>query len=663
MNEQPPIVPRRRRLRRRRKSRSRRGTLVAGLVLVLLAAAAAVGFGTVAVAKSQWDAFLASCSLQGLHPKVQLGENSYLYATDGTFLGTVPAKVHRSPVPTSDVSKWLPRATIAIEDRRFWQHPGVDFRGTVRAAVADLVAGHTVQGASTLDQQLVDNLYLPKQPHTIDFKKHEACLALKLDKAWGKNRVLRRYLNTVYYGHLAYGVEAAAETYFSKHAKDLGPAQAALLAGLPQAPSQYDPLRNPKAALARRNEVLRAMAASGALPAKAAAGYAKLPLNLRPSRMYRTKRLPVFFDYVVNQLVHAYGDQGVRRGGLRVTTTIDPRLQTLARRAIDTTLDRKGDPAAALVSLDGSGAIRAMASRDHGHELQFNLAVQGRNEAGSTFKTFVLTAAVEEGMNPYATDYLSAPVVYPMGHGQVWQVHTFEGTYSGKEAVAKALVQSDNTVFARLTLDVGPARVAQVAKRMGITSPLLPVPSIGLGTNDVSVLDVASAYSPLMRLGIKRTPYAIAKVVHWSGKADPRWGPSKPQRVVPAGVARTVDQVLQDNVQHGTGVNAQIGRPAAGKTGTTENFTDAWFTGFTRRLTTSVWVGYPNRNVPMRHVHGIEVQGGSFPAMIWAKFMRPATAKWKPKAFPPAGGVDFQPWHRQYQFGLTGGSGAAAAGT
>lgn len=636
-----------RRLRRRRHLRSRRRLQVLGLCVLF--AAGALAAGTAAVAKSAWDSFNASCTLDGLHPRVFLGADTYVYAADGSFLGALPSKVHRRPVDLSQMSKWLPRATIAIEDRRFWQHGGVDFRGTLRAAVADLVAGRAVQGASTLDQQLVDNLYLPNRPHTIAFKEREACLALKLDKAWGKRRILRRYLNTVFYGHNAYGVEAAAETYFSKHAKELGPAQAALIAGLPQAPTVYDPFAQPQAAIRRRNEVLQAMAATGVIPERAARGLERLPLHLRPTRLYAVKREPAFFDYVQSQLVAAYGARRAAQGGLRVTTTIEPRLQALARRAMATTLDRRRDPASALVSIDRSGAIRAMVSRVPGRRLEYNLAAQARNQVGSTFKTFVLTAAVARGLNPYATDYLSAPLHASIGDGQIWNVHTFEGTYSGMETVDRALVQSDNTVFARLTLDVGPRNVASIAHRMGITSPLPPYPSIGLGVDDCSVLDIASSYSTLMRLGVRRDAYAIRRVVLPSGKADPRWGPSKPQRVVSTGVARTVDRVLQDNVEHGTGVNAQIGRPAAGKTGTTEHFTDAWFTGFTRRLTTSVWVGYVGRNTPMLDVHGIQVQGGSFPAMIWAKFMKPATAHRRPLAFPPAGGVHFTAWNGAHQ--------------
>jgi penicillin-binding protein 1A len=234
-------------------------------------------------------------------------------------------------------------------------------------------AGHTVQGASTLDQQVVDNLYLVGQKHDLDFKKREACLALKIDATWGKQKVLWRYLNTVYYGHLAYGVEAAAQTYFSRHARDLGPAQAALLAGLPQAPSAYDPLRDPEAALDRRNEVLRAMAAAGDLTHKHAAELERKPLGLRPTHMYSTIRQRPFFEYVRNELVAPYGERGTRRGGFRVFTTIDPELQRLARKAIDTTLDRKGDPASALVTVDPkTGAIRAMSSRVHGTQMDFN---------------------------------------------------------------------------------------------------------------------------------------------------------------------------------------------------------------------------------------------------------------------------------------------------
>jgi len=224
-------------------------------------------------------------------------------------------------------------------------------------------------------------------------------------------------------------------------------------------------------------------------------------------------------------------------------------------------------------------------------------------------------------------------------------VHTYEGTYNGPITVKQGLIHSDNTVFARLTVDVGPGKVAQVAHRMGIESKLLPVPSIGLGVNDVSVVEMASAYSTLPTLGVHHATHAIEKVLLPNGKYDKRWEPAKPKRVLKPGIARTMSAILKENIEHGTGVNAQIGRPAGGKTGTTENFTDGWFAGFTRRLTTVVWVGYPHKNVPMRNVHGIRVQGGSFPAIIWGKYMKPATAKWKPIPFPPAGGVDFHAWH------------------
>jgi penicillin-binding protein 1A len=647
MNDKPPLTHRRRRLRRGRRSRK-----PLAILLVLAFAALALVGGTVAVAHDQWNAFRASCTLDGLHPKRVLGQNSYVYASDGLFLGVIPSKVHRQRVALKSISPWLKKATVSIEDRNFWSHDGVDYAGVVRAAIANARAGHVVQGASTLDQQVVRTLYLSRA-QTLERKKKEACLALKIDAAWGKEKVLWRYLNTVYYGHLAYGVEAAAQTYFSKHARDLGPAQAATIAGLPQAPSRYDPLRHPKTALDRRNEVLQAMVATGDLTQKRANALKQKGLGLRPTHMYSTHRLKPFFDYVRKQLVARYGDRGTRRGGFRVFTTIDPTMQRLARRAIDTTLDRKGDPASALVSVDAkTGAIRAMASRVHGRQMDFNLAVQGKNEAGSTFKTFVLTAAVEQGMNPFSTYYLSAPFHYPVpGGDQVWNVHTYEGTYAGPETVEQGLIQSDNTIFARLTVDVGPAKVAQVAHRLGIRSKLLPVPSIGLGVNDVSVLEMASAYSSYASLGVHHAPYAIEKVLLPNGRYDEGWGPAKPKRVLSRGVARTVDAILRRNVLHGTGVNAQIGRPAAGKTGTTDKFTDAWFAGFTRHLATVVWVGYPNENVPMRDVHGIRVQGASFPSEIWRKLMGPATKKWKPQGFPPAGGVEFRPWHGAHSVG------------
>lgn len=348
--------------------------------------------------------------------------------------------------------------------------------------------------------------------------------------------------------------------------------------------------------------------------------------------MYSRRLDPNFFAYVRSRLVAAYGEKRVRDGGLRVYTTIDPRAQSIAKRAAGSTLNRAGDPAAALASIDPhSGAIRTLAASWHGHTLQFDLAADGARQTGSAFKTFVLVDAVwRHHANPNTTWYASEPFTY-----RGWSPHTYENTFFGPETLTKATIRSDNVVYAKLTLDLGPKSVAHVAHLMGIHSPLQPVPSIGLGANSVTPLMLASAYATLASGGEYHEPYAIREVVLPNGKVDHghRWGPRKPARILPTGVAWTVTQVLEANVREGTGVAAQIpGRLVAGKTGTTTQWTDAWFAGYTPRRATVTWVGYPHRPRSMSNVHGVQVQGATFPAQIWRAYtatvlghVRPAT--------------------------------------
>jgi penicillin-binding protein 1A len=319
----------------------------------------------------------------------------------------------------------------------------------------------------------------------------------------------------------------------------------------------------------------------------------------------------------------------VREGGLSVYTTIDPRLQRAAKQAITSTLPLRTDPASALVAIDPrDGAIRTMTAVTPGKKSnQFNLAVQARRQPGSTFKTFVLTTAVSQGINPSTSYYVSAPFEYqPSPDVKPWNVSTYDHSYVGWISIEKATLRSDNTVYAQLTLDVGPSNVAAMAHRLGIQSPLPPVASIGLGTVGVSPLEMASAYATLSAGGVYSKPMAITKVVLPNGKTDQAsgWGKSVRRRVIPEGVAYVVTKILEENVLYGTGVAANIGRPAAGKTGTTDNHADAWFVGYTPTLDAAVWVGYPQGEIPMTNVHGIAVSGGSFPAQIWHAFMQPA---------------------------------------
>jgi len=620
------------------------------LVVVLVIVGAVIASGVGAVAK-----FSSDCNLQELKA-VEIGQNSFVYAADGSLLGSIPAERNRTPVPLGKVSPWMSKATVAIEDHRFYEHGGVDYEGIARAALKDLSAGHVVQGGSTITQQLVRNLYISKE-RTFKRKIKEACLAIRLSRARSKNWILSQYMNQVYYGNHAYGIEAAAQTYFSRHAKTLTLAQSSLLAGLPQAPSIYDPLHRPGAARARRDEVLRAMLTYGDITqAQYDQAVGQKNLLLRPGRLYTTIREPYFFSYVRDQLIAEYGANTVRSGGLRVYTTINPSLQVAARKAIRDTLYLRTDPAAAVVSINpANGAIRAMTAVTPGrYGNQFNLASQARRQPGSTFKTFVLTAAINEGMNPDTTYYVSAPFHYqPDPYTPAWDVQTYDHTYSGSISVHSATLASDNTVYAQLTLDVTPEKVAQMAHLLGIRSHLDAVPAMGLGADAISPLEEASAYATLAAGGIYSKPMAITKVVLANGKVDTDagWGQPDRKRVISDGVAYEVTKILEDNVLQGTGVGAYFGRPAAGKTGTTDNHADAWFSGYTPQLETTVWVGYPQGEIPMEDVHGIAVAGGTFPASIWRLFMEKAMANAPELTWQyPRDPVVWRPW-TQGQYG------------
>jgi penicillin-binding protein 1A len=634
-----------RRSRKRRRVRARRRRKL-GFVLFLLIAVvgvlSAVGFSS--AREIQRD-----CDLNDLQP-ASIGANSFIYAADGSLLGSIPAEKNRQPVSLSETSSWMTKATVAIEDRRFYEHGGIDVQGIVRATVNDIRAGRTVEGGSTITQQLVRNLYIGHQKRSFKRKVVEACLAVRLSRRHERGWILANYMNTVYYGNHAYGVEAAAQTYFSRHAKKLSLLQSALLAGLPQAPSVYDPFKNPERAIGRRNQVLEALYETGKISyANYQEAIRVTDLKLRPGKIYTRIREPYFFGYVRDELIKKYGAERVRSGGLKVYTTIDRRMQRAANRAMHETLYYDDDPASAIVAIDPrSGAIKTMTAVTPGRiGNQFNLAAQARRQAGSTFKTFVLTEAVSEGVNPDATSYVSAPLFYqPNPYLEPWEVSTYSHTYLGSTSITRATLASDNTVFARLTLDLGAEQVAQMAHRLGVVSSLKTkegayVPSLGLGSIGVSPLDMASAYATIAAGGIHSRPMAIQKVVFapladGTVEEDRTWGKPERQRVIADWVAAEVTRILEMNIQSGTGVGASIGRTAGGKTGTTENHADAWFCGITPTLSATVWVGYPQAEIPMESVHGISVAGGTFPAQIWRLFMEEAIGPTPERDFPEA---------------------------
>ena len=620
----------------------RRGLQIAAACVVVLIGAFAVGSAVAG------PFFWYPCSLDGLeaHGPAQA---SVLLSSDGTRLGMLGSSGDRIPVSLQGVSPVMRKAIIDTEDRRFYENSGIDFIGILRALKSDVSAGGFAQGASTIEQQLVRNLYLTPQ-QSLTRKLTEACLAVQLDKQWSKDRILTAYLNDIYFGQEAYGIEAAARAYFGVQAKDLSLDQAALLAGLPQAPSTYDPLNRPDAARARRGEVLGAMLQAGDISRARYRQAVHSPLGLHPRALPGLAGQTYLTDYITSQLVNQYGAERVRRGGLRIYTTLDAKMQTKATQSILGTLDGKGDPAGSVVSIDPTGQIRAMALAQAGKRISFDLPVDGQRQAGSTFKLFTLTQAVQRGIDPYATKYLSAPFVGPGN----WHVHTFENTYSGRVPLSQATLLSDNTVYARLTLDLGPQPIAHLAHRMGIRSRLKPVPSIVLGVNAVSPLDLASAYATLADGGVAHQPTILSKVVFPDGQTEPA---SKPPgaRVVDAKVAAVVTRVLEANVQSGTGTAAALsGRPAAGKTGTTDSFADAWFAGWVPQLMTVTWVGYPTAERPMRSVHGIAgVTGGTLPTEIWQTYMTEALQGRPVEQFASPGSPPYKPWCGRYQFART----------
>jgi penicillin-binding protein 1A len=623
--------------------RLKRGLQIAAACVVVLVGAFAVGSAVAG------PFFWYSCSLDGLEAHGP-AHASVLLASDGSRLGLLGASGDRVPVTLDRISPVMRKAIVAVEDRRFYENNGIDYIGIVRALKSDVASGGYAQGASTLEQQLVRNLYLTPQ-QSLSRKLTEACLAVQLDKQWSKDRILTAYLNDIYFGRQAYGIEAAARAYFGVKAKDLTLEQAALLAGLPQAPSGYDPLARPDAARARRTEVLQAMLQTGDISRAEFRRAVHSPLGLNPQRLPGLAGQTYLTDYVTSQLVQQYGAERIRRGGLRIYTTLDAKMQTEATRSILGTLDRKGDPAGSIVSVDPkTGRIRAMAIAQQGKTIAYDLPVDGRRQAGSTFKMFVLTDAVERKINPYSTQYLSAPFTGP----DDWHVHTFENTYSGRIPLTQATLLSDNTVYARLTLDLGPKPVADLAHRMGIQSKLEPVPSIVLGVNAVSPLDLAAAYATLADGGVAHEPSILEKV-QFPGGGMEQASRSKGKRVVDAAVAGVVTRVLEANVRAGTGVAAALsGRPAAGKTGTTDSFADAWFAGFVPQLTTVSWVGYPTSERPMKEVHGIAgVTGGTLPAQIWHTYMTSALQGQPVAQFASPGSPPFQRWCGRYQFART----------
>jgi len=548
-------------------------------------------------------------------------QTTVIYDRAGKTLAKLYAEENRQVVSLGDMPEQLKQAVIATEDRRFYEHTGVDPLGIARAVYTDIKLRDKAQGGSTITQQYVKQAFVTSEK-TLKRKIQEAILAQRVERRYTKDQILANYLNTIYFGHGAYGVEAAARVYFGKGVSKLTLAESAMIAGVIKSPGRYSPYLEPQDAAKRRSTVLTQMRAQGYIDDQQLAEALASPVEVSGLKPTSTKA-PYFVEWIKSQLVSTYGEHAVYRGGLRVHTTLDPKAQAAAEKAVKDVLDRKGDPSAALVAIKpGTGEVLAMVGGRDFETQQFNVAVQGRRQPGSSFKPFVLATALASGQNPEKA-YKSGATKLKVGN-QTWSVSGHKSP-TGTMRLRPATEQSVNSVFAQLILEIGADKVAATAKDMGIETAVEPVPAIALGglTHGVTPLEMANAYATLAAGGKRAKVLSISSVEGPDGEVIDHNAP-KATRAMDAAVAFLTTDILKGVIARGTGKGAKIGRPAAGKTGTTQEYRDAWFVGYTPDVATAVWVGYPESQREMQSVHGRAVTGGSFPAQIWAQFMRAA---------------------------------------
>lgn len=585
-------------------------------------------------------------------------QSSVLLDDFGQPIGVVSER-NRVIVTPAQIPPIVKQAVISIEDKRFESEGGVDIRGIVRALVQDVLHQRAVQGGSTIEEQFIKNALQAQSHRTIFEKAREAALAYQLSHKWSKEKILAAYLNTIYFGNGAYGIESAAQTFFGQEPAHLGcgtpghelcvmqmrPWEAALLAGVIQDPSAYDPALHPAAALARRDVVLAQMLQQGHLTRPVYEQSLAQPLP-SPASIQAPQEPMVegvdtgyFTSWVTQQAIERYGARAFY-GGLRIKTTLDLELQRAAEQAVEGYLGYSGDPSAALVAIENStGDVRALVGGRNYDETPFDLATTGERQPGSAFKAFDLAAALEDGISPYSV-WTSEPKVFTVpgtGGREKFYVHNDQNAYAGSRTLLEATAYSDNSVFAEVGMLVGTHRIAGLAHRMGITTPISTNPAMTIGGLKVGVtpMDMAHAYETIAEGGERvgssmvgnGTPNGIQEVAARPGQVLPD-GRSrdvnevKLTRVLPAWVAQTETSMLETVLEYGTAKRAAIGQFAAGKTGTTTNFGDAWFVGWDSKYTVAVWVGYPNGLVSMAtDFDGGPVEGGTYPALIWHEFM------------------------------------------
>jgi penicillin-binding protein 1A len=584
-------------------------------------------------------------------------QSSILTDDLGHPIGVI-SEQNRVIVTPQEIPPIVKEAVISIEDKRFLTNSGVDIRGIARAFVQDVLHKGTVQGASTIEQQFIKNALQAQSHRTIFEKLREAALAYQLSHKWTKEKIITAYLNTIYFGNGAYGIEAAAQTYFGQEpghkgcgmpgqklcVSDLQPWEAALLAGIIQDPTAYDPANHPLAARERRDVVLRQMLDQGYLtqPIYEASIKQDVPVQAQvqapEEQTIEGVDAGYFTSWVQQQVIERYGQRAFY-GGLRIKTTLDLELQRAAEQAINGYLAYSGDPSASLVAIENStGEVRAMVGGRNYDESPFNLATEGERQPGSSFKAFDLAAALEHGISPDSVWTSKEKVfVVPSPRGpEKFVVHNDEGAYTGSNTLTNATAYSDNSIYAEVGLRVGTHKIARLAHAMGITTPISTNPAMTIGGLSVGVtpLDMAHAYETIAHGG-ERVSGTMAKddapvgiqEVEASGRPLPDGARHdtnmvETKRILPSEVATTETSMLETVLQYGTAKAAALGEFAAGKTGTTSNYGDAWFVGWNHKYTVAVWVGYPNKLIPMTtDFNGGPVLGGTFPALIWHDFM------------------------------------------
>jgi len=569
-------------------------------------------------------------------------ESTRVYASNGEVIASL-FRENRDFVPLDEIPPTVRQAVIAIEDDRFYHHHGVDLRGSVRAIVRNILAVGAVEGGSTITQQLARNMFLTSR-RLISRKLAEIMLALEIERRLTKDEILERYLNQVYFGNGAYGVQMAARVYFGKSAQDLTLPEAAMLAGIIRSPSVNTPFQSLEAAEERQHVVLRRMAELGYITPQQAEDAMAEPIAMAQEGNAGLVgiRAPYFVSYVLPYLLERYGEDVVYSGGLRIYTTLDPQMQGAAEKALQDGIDQADKDQldisqGAIVTLDPrTGYIRAMVGGYDFAQSQFNRAWQAHRQPGSSFKVFIYTAAVAKGMTPTRM-IVDEPITFEIAgtvkpEDSIWTPKNYDDSYRGPMRMRQALEQSINIPAIKTINEFGPQAVVEYARRMGIASRLQPNLSLALGTNDVTPLEMASAFGTLGTLGVHAEPMGIVRVTDREGRVLEEHTPRR-SLALTADVAYMITDLLKGVILRGTGTAANIGRPAAGKTGTTDDYRNAWFIGFTPYLATAVWVGNDD-NSPMKRV-----VGGTVPARIWSAYMKVAVKGTPPDDWPRPDGV------------------------